>query len=92
MINKFALEILYHDTGATLSIVLKKWCDLHRLMVRPKSRIIIICALRKAWDIVEIATMMVILVLMLEVDQGDIVVSLGDFHQFLMGMDVMSGL
>lgn len=36
--------------------------------------------------------MKVMLAPTLEIDLGDMVISLGDIHKFLMGMDIMSGL
>lgn len=43
-------------------------------------------------DIMGTTSMMVMLASTLEVDLGEITVSCADFSQYLMGIDVMSGL
>lgn len=78
--------------GVAVSLVLTKWYNLHRLILRLKFGITSISGLGKTLDIVRIATIMVILAQVLEVDLGDIAVSSGDFYQFLMKMDIISGI
>lgn len=92
MIKEFILGMLYLDTGAAGTLMLKKWYNLHELTMRSKSKITITSVLKKVLDIVGTATIMVMLMPMLEMDLGDTMVSLGDFHQFLMGMSITLGL
>lgn len=75
-----------------VSFVSKKWCTIHRLTIKPNSRVAITFASEKALDIVGTTSVMVILVPTLESDLEKEVVSLGDFKYFLIGMDVISGL
>lgn len=63
--------------GATASLVLKKRYNLHGLTVKPKSRVTNTSVSGKTLDTIRTATMMVMLVLILEVDVGDATVSLG---------------
>lgn len=67
----------------------KKLCDLHGLVMRPKSGVTITSVLGKALDIMGTATIVVMLALILEVHLRDIIVSSGDVYQFLMEMNII---
>ena len=68
------------DTGASITIVTRKWAETHGLMITLVSGISITGANGAPVDMVGTCTMMVQLLPMLELDVGNVNVSSGDFY------------
>ena len=67
------------DTGASITLVTRKWAETHGLTIMPVSGISTTGANGAPVDMVETCSMMVQLLPMLELDIGDVKVSSGDF-------------
>ena len=80
------------DTGASITLVTRKWAETHGLTVIPASGISITGANGTPVDIVGTCSMTVQLSPTLELDVGDVNVSSGDFYQALIGCDILGGL
>ena len=80
------------DTGASITLVTRKWTETHGLMITPVSGISIMGVNGTRVDMVGMCTMMVQLSPMLKLDVGDINVYLGDFYQALISCDILGGL
>ena len=68
------------DTGASITLVTRKWAETHGLMITPVLGISITGTNGTPVDMVGTCSMMVQLSPMLELDIGDINVSSGDFY------------
>ena len=77
------------DTGASITLVTQKWVETHELMITLVSGISISGVNGIPVYMVGTCTMMVQLSPMLELDVGDVNVSLGNFYQALIGCDIL---
>ena len=68
------------DTGASITLVTRKWAETHGLTVIPASGISITSANGTPVDMVGTCSMTVQLSPTLELDVGDVNVSSGDFY------------
>ena len=68
------------DTGASITLVTRKWVETHGLTITPVSGISITGANGAPVDMVGMCSMMVQLSPTLELDVGDVNVSSGDFY------------
>ena len=68
------------DTGASITLVTRKWVETHGLTITPVSGISIISANSAPVDMVGMCSMMVQLLPMLELDIGDVNMSSGNFY------------
>ena len=80
------------DTGASITLVMKKWAETHGLRISEAEGISIIGANRTPVQMVGKCSATIQLSPTLEVDLADINVSTGDFYQGLLGFDVLHGL
>lgn len=78
IIKDFTPGMLCFNTGASISFVSKKWCNVHGLKVKLMLRFTITLESGKLLDIIETPSMMVIQALPLKVDLGYVTVSSGD--------------
>ena len=72
--------VMMMDTGASITLVTRKWAKTHGLMITQVSGISITCANGAPVDMVGTCSMMVQLSLTLELDVEDVNVSSGDFY------------
>ena len=68
------------DTGASITLVTRKWAETHGLSITPVLGISITGANGAPVDMIGTCSMMVQLSLTLELDFGDVNVSSGDFY------------
>ena len=80
------------DTGASITLVTRKWAETHGLTITPASGISITGANGSPVDMIGTCSMTVQLAPTLELDVGDVNVSSGDFYQALIGCDILGGL
>lgn len=76
----FISGTLYLDTGIAVSLIIKKWCNLHGLTIKLKSGVTIMSALGKELNIVGTTCMMVMLAVTLKIDLREVAVSSEDFY------------
>ena len=79
------------DTGAAVTIVTEKWAAAHGLRVVPGKKIQIRGAGGANVETLGTATFTVQVSPTLELDLSDVVVSVGDFYQALIGGDILGG-
>ena len=80
------------DTGASISLVTRKWAEAHGLSVTPVSGISISGANGNPVETVGTCAMTLQLAPTLELDVAEVNVSTGDFYQALIGGDILGGL
>ncbi len=79
------------DTGAAVTIVTEKWAAAHGLRVTPGKKINIRGAGGAEVETLGVTTFTVQVSPTLELDLSEVVVSVGDFYQALIGGDVLRG-
>ena len=79
------------DMGAEITLLMKKWADTHALTIKEKAAEYISSANRTGVKIVGITSMTLLLAPILELDMANIAICLGDFHQGLLGCDLLCG-
>ena len=77
------------DTGAAITLLMKKWADAHSLTIKEKASECILGTNGIALKIVGITSMTLLLAPTLELDVANTAVSLGDFYQGLLGCDLL---
>ena len=79
------------DTGAAITLLMKKWVDAHGLTVREKAAEYISGANGNTVKIVGTTCMTLLLVPTLEIDVSNVAIYLGNFYQGLLGCDLLCG-
>ena len=77
------------DTGAAITLLMKKWADAHGFTMKEKAAKYILGANGMAFKIVGMTSMTLLLVPTLDLDMANIAVCSGDFYQGLLGCDLL---
>ena len=80
------------DTGASITLVTRRWAETYGLMIKPVSGISITGANGAPVDMVGTCSMMIQLLPTLELDVGDINVSSRHFYQALICCNILGRL
>ena len=73
------------DTGAAITLLMKKWVDAHELTVKEKAAESILGTNGTVVKIVGMTSMTLLLVPTLEIDVSNVAICLGNFYQGLLG-------
>ena len=79
------------DTGAAITLLTKKWADAHGLPMKEKVAEYISGTNGTAVKIIGTTSMTLLLAPTLEIDVSNVAVCSGDFHQGLLGCDLLCG-
>ena len=79
------------DTGAAITLLMKKWVDAHGLTVKEKAAEYISGANGTMVKIVGTTSMTLLLAPTLEIDVSNVAICLGNFYQGLLGCDLLCG-
>jgi predicted aspartyl protease len=79
------------DTGAAVTMVTKRWAELHGLKVSNDKRVTIRGAGGQNVEVIGTTAFTVQLAPTLEMDVADVVVSEGELYQALLGGDLLKG-
>ena len=77
------------DTGAAITLVMKKWADAQGLAIKEKAAKYILDANGTSVKLVGTTSMTLLLAPTLELDVFNIAFCLGDFYQGLLGCDLL---
>ena len=77
------------NTGAAITLLIKKWVDTHGLTVKEKAAEYISGANGTAVKIVGMTSMTLLLVPTLEIDVANVAICLGNFYQGLLRCDLL---
>ena len=79
------------DMGMTITLLTKKWADVHGLTMKEKAGEYILGTNSTVVKIVGMTSMTLLLVPTLEIDMVNIAVCSGNFYQGLLGCDLLCG-
>ena len=79
------------DTGAAITLLMKKWVDAHGLTMKEKAAEYILGANGTAVKIVGTTSMTLFLAPTLEIDMANVAICSGNFYQGLLRYDLLCG-
>ena len=79
------------DTGAAITLLIKKWADAHGLTTKEEAAEYILGTNGTAVKIAGMTSITLLLAPTLELDVANVAVYLGNFYQGLLGCDLLHG-